>query len=93
MIGALLLLGCAEKLPLDPIYTDDTNWAPGISLIKNDYQRVRIDLEGPPRKELLRNILYYKVDAKERISQEFKMIDSLSGTFNVPSYFNHRMYF
>lgn len=93
LFALVFLSSCTEKLPLDPIYTDDTGWVPSISLFKNDYQRVQIDIEGPPRKELLRNILYYKVEAKEKTSQEFITIDSLSGTFNIPAYLRDNIYF
>ncbi|MBI3789236.1 MAG: hypothetical protein HY276_13405 [Ignavibacteriales bacterium] len=41
----------------------------------------------------MRNILYYKVEVKEKNSQEFTTIDSLSGTFNPPAYLQNRYYF
>lgn len=84
MVGSLVLLGCTEKLPLDPIYTDDTDWTPMITLNYNNYHRIEYTIDRPPRKELLRNILYYRIQARSSGGSNFFTIDSVVGI--LPSY-------
>jgi len=80
LVCVVLLRGCTEKLPLDPIYTDDTDWAPNIALTSNGYQRIRLYVEQPPRKELLRNILFYTAEIRDSRSGENVSIDTLKAT-------------
>jgi hypothetical protein len=80
LVCIVLLHGCTEKLPLDPVYTDDTDWAPSIALISNGYQRIRLYVEQPPRKELLRNILFYTAEIRESRSGVDASIDTLKVT-------------
>jgi len=80
LVCIVLLDGCTEKLPLDPIYTDDTDWAPSIALTSNGYQRITLYVEQPPRKELLRNILFYTAEIRESRSGVDVSIDTLKVT-------------
>jgi hypothetical protein len=81
-----LLAGCTERLPIDPIYSDDTDWTPSISIAHNDYQRFELVVERPPRKELLRNILWYEIQLRTGVSTDYQRVDSISGLFNQPPY-------
>jgi hypothetical protein len=78
LVCIVLLDGCTEKLPLDPIYTDDTDWAPSIALTSNGYQRITLYVEQPPRKELLRNILFYTAEIRESRSGVDVSIDTVN---------------
>jgi hypothetical protein len=71
--------GCTERMPLDPVQTDDSNWAPEISIYKNDYQRVELNVCRPPRKELLRNILFYTAHFRKPGSTQDQAVDTLNG--------------
>jgi hypothetical protein len=87
LIGALLLAsGCTEKLPVDPSYTDDTNWTPLIELAQNGYERFEICISRPPRKELLRNLLFHTVEVRSGLSADFVTADTFSAAMIVPAY-------
>lgn len=78
--------GCTERLPVDPVYTDDTDWVPPITLTNNGYQRLELTIERPPRKELLRNILSYTVQIRTGQSGQYLDMDTLGGAAIPPSY-------
>ncbi len=87
-IGAVLLLllsACNERLPFEPITTTDSDWTPSIALWANDYQRIEIGIEDPPRRELLRNITSYVFQIREDRTGEVVFLDTL-GNYLPPSY-------
>lgn len=86
VLAVAFISGCTEKLPVDPVYTDDTDWIPSITLTNNGYQRVELTIERPPRKELLRNILSYTLQVRPGQSGEYVDIDTLRGDAIPPSY-------
>lgn len=87
LFAALLaVIGCTEELPLNQIYTDDTDWVPSVSVSKNDYQRVVLAIDRPPRKELLRNIRSYHIQMRAVTDGGFVTIDSLFGMYVAPHY-------
>lgn len=84
LLGLFFLLaaalgGCTERMPLDPIQTNDSDWAPGISIYRNDYQRIELNVTSPPRKELLRNILFYTAHFRKPGSTSDLAVDTLNG--------------
>jgi hypothetical protein len=81
----MLLGACNERLPFEPITTNDFDWAPSIILKANDYQRIRIGIEGPPRKELLRNIVSYVYMIREERTGNIAFLDTL-GNYIAPGY-------
>jgi hypothetical protein len=87
LIRALLLVdGCTEKLPVEPVYTDDTNWTPLIELAHNGYQRFEIYVSRPPRQELLRNLLFHTVEVRSGPSTDFVTVDTFNSAMIVPAY-------
>ena len=85
-LALLLLTSCTEKMPVDALYTEDTDWTPSVVLSGNDYQRVALTIERPGRKELLRNILWYRIQARSGTSAPYQTIDSISGGTILPVY-------
>jgi hypothetical protein len=86
IVVLLLINGCTEKLPVDPSYTDDTNWTPLIELAQNGYERFEIYISRPPRKELLRNLLFHTVEVRSGLSADFVTVDTFSAAMIVPAY-------
>ena len=86
LLGLLLLSSCTEEMPVDAIYTNDTDWTPSIVLSHNDYQRVEFTIERPSRKELLRNVLWYRIQVRSGTSTSYQNVDSISGGNIVPTY-------
>ena len=85
LLGLLLLSSCTEEMPVDAIYTNDTDWTPSIVLSHNDYQRVEFTIERPSRKELLRNVLWYRIQVRSGTSTSYQNVDSISGGNIVPA--------
>jgi hypothetical protein len=97
LLGLLLLSSCTEEMPVDAVYTNDMDWTPSIVLSHNDYQRVAFTIERPPRKELLRNILWYRIQVRSGTSTSYQNVDSIPGGNIIPpypywSYYSYRSY-
>ena len=73
----LLLFGCTERVSIEPVYTDDTDWVPTITLADNNYHRVRLEFEQPPRLELERNLVRYIFELKKSGESSYASIDSI----------------
>ncbi len=92
MVGLLVSLcsitisACVENLPVFPIQTDDSDWAPTVTLTQNGYRRIELRFTNPPRKELLRNLLSYEVQVRSTSSGDFTTIHWISGTRIDPAY-------
>ena len=86
ILGLLLLSSCTEEMPVNAVYTNDTDWTPSIVLSHNDYQRIAVTIERPSRKELLRNILLYRIQVRSGTSAPYQTIDSISGGNILPVY-------
>jgi hypothetical protein len=87
-----MINGCVDKLPVFPVQTEDSDWAPTISLSQNGYQRFDMNLTRPPRKELLRNLLYHEVQLSSGGSPNFVTIDTINATDIDPSYIYWTVY-
>jgi hypothetical protein len=77
--------GCTEKLPLSPVYSNDADWTPAISLYQNGYQRVEVLIDRPTRKELWRNISFLTLQARTSTNASYDDIDTLNGTSAAPT--------
>ena len=90
-----LSISCTKEYPLEPIYSDDTNWTPSIIVSQNGYQRIQLGIGTVPRQELLRNISSYIVTIKRSGDSVVVEQDTLSGTFsrlrpsNPPYYWSY----
>lgn len=82
---AFLFSACTERISVEPITTADDDWTPSIQIIWHGYERVRIHVDGPPRKELLRNIERYVLESTAGDTSFFP-VDTASTTIFSPSY-------
>lgn len=82
----LLFLGaCNEKLMFEPITTTDSDWTPSVVVMANDYQRIRYGIQGPPRKELLRNIVSYVTQIRQ-VQTGIVVFNHSDGNYISPAY-------
>lgn len=84
-------LGCTETLPLDPVITNESDWAPSLSLANNDYQRIELFIDRPPRKELLRNIAEYYVEITPQSLPAVAFVDTIPALVIRPAYIYTRV--
>ena len=75
-IIVMLFAGCTKKISIEPVYTGDTDWAPTITLTGNNYQRVGIEIEPPPRLELDRNLEQLLIEIQKAGGPGYASIDS-----------------
>lgn len=80
-----MLLGCTERVPIAPQYTEDTSWTPTINLIGSGYQRFGIDIDDPPDKQITRNIHQYVVEYRPPGADAFTPLDTASSVRFLPS--------
>jgi len=78
LLFLLILVACTEKVSIEPVYTGDTDWKPTISLTANNYQRVGLSFEQPPRLELERNLVRYIFEVQRIGSPNFVPIDTIN---------------
>lgn len=78
LLFLLILVACTEKVSIEPVYTGDTDWKPTISLTGNNYQRVGLSFEQPPRLELERNLVRYIFEVQRIGSPNFVPIDTIN---------------
>lgn len=85
LAAALLVIpACTERLPIEPVSTTDDDWSPSFRVVWHGYQRVEIQVEGPPRKELLPNIERYVLEAAQWGDTMFLPVDTAS--YFTPAY-------
>ena len=85
-LGSFVVAGCTEELPINAVYTNDTDWAPTIRLSGNDYQRVDIQVDRAPRVELLRNIVSYVIEVHGGTFSNYTAIDTIDKNHANPMY-------
>lgn len=83
-VGLLVLLGCTEQLPIEPVTTSADDWTPTYRTTWYGYQSMVLAIDGPPRKELIPNIARYIVSIREIPGGDMVPIDTL--TYVAPSY-------
>lgn len=83
-----MLLGCTEKVPIAPQYTEDTKWAPTIRLIGSGYQRFGLSIADSPDRQISRNILQYVVEYRSSSAAGFVPLDTASTMRFLPSEYN-----
>lgn len=78
--------GCTIDQPFEAGFTQDEDWTPSIQLGQNDYGRVVLNIDRPPRLSLLKNITRYHVflQAKENLS--IVKLDTIPGPWISPAY-------
>ena len=76
----LLLSSCTKQLPIEPMYSDDTNWTPYAYPERYGYNRVRLSFSLVPRQELLRNIDSYLIRITDVATDSAAVLDTMSGT-------------
>ncbi len=85
LVCSSVFCGCTEKLPLSPVYSNESDWTPAISLYQSGYQRVEVLIDRPTRKELWRNISFLTLQARKSQLPGFNDIDTLKGTYAAPT--------
>jgi hypothetical protein len=82
IIAALVsCFACTEKIPIAPEYTGDTDWVPTLQLAGNNYGRIGVTFEHPPRLELERNIERYIYELRKKSDPAYTTFDSLEVSF------------
>ena len=78
--------GCTSDQPFEAEFTEDGDWTPSIQLAQNDYSRIVLNIDRPPRLSLLKNITRYQVflQAKENLS--IVRHDTIPGSWISPAY-------
>lgn len=83
---ALAGVGCVIEQPFEAGYTEDEEWTPSIQLAQNDYKRIVLHIDRPPRLSLLRNIEEYHVVIQTKSDHSSVEIDTIQGRWIHPAY-------
>jgi hypothetical protein len=86
LLSIALLMGCTEDIPFEAEYSGASDWAPTLHVYGNNYQRVAITFDSPPRKELSRNILAYYLQYKTISSARFDTLYTFQPWWYMPPY-------
>jgi hypothetical protein len=74
-VAAILLSqGCTKEIPLQAVYSGESDWSPGFSIYYNNYQRINGVIDSVPRMSLLRNIDRMEVQGKTSSADSFMTI-------------------
>jgi len=78
LFSILILVACTETVPIQSIYTGETNWVPGIELRYANYHRFEIswwERSGVPL-EVERNVSLFLYELRKDVDTSFSVIDS-----------------
>lgn len=79
-------VGCVIEQPFEAAYTEDEDWTPSIQLAQNDYRRIVLHIDRPPRQTLLRNIEEYRTVIQTNSDLSIVKIDTIPGPWISPAY-------
>lgn len=79
-------IGCSIDQPFEAGFMEDENWTPTIQLAQNDYKRIGLNIDRPPRLSLLRNISEYHVVIRTKNDLSIVKVDSFHGSWIHPVY-------
>jgi hypothetical protein len=71
------LFGCTKQHVVEADTTYDTQWTPQINIVGNNYHRVELLLDMPPRKTLYRNIADFKIQYRRSGAVLFSVLATL----------------
>lgn len=78
--------GCTIDQPFEAGFTEDEDWTPSIQLVQNDYRRIVLNIDRPPRLSLLRNITRYEVLLQSKENLSTVKHDTIPGSWISPVY-------
>ena len=79
-------VGCVIEQPFEAGTTEDEEWIPSIQLVQNDYKRIVLNIDRPPRLSLLRNITRYEVLLQSKENLSIVKYDTIPGSWISPAY-------
>lgn len=74
-------MSCTEKVIIGPVFTNNTDWVPILTLEHNNYHRIKLNTGEIPLLEVERNLLYRYVQYRKQGQPLFMNFDSSELTY------------